>query len=461
MEISIHQITEIELFQLLAKHAPLWQEWLNPEGICIYISPYCEEISGYRAEEFLQDPTLLEQITHSEDRKKLNEFLSASAQLVDINLSLRIFHREEGIRWIHGSSYTIYNLDGLLVGTYRYFQDLSDLKLLEYEKNKIDNLVHALLNTPNDITFIINTEGEIAYLGEMMAKRIGLSSDEIIGKYLWDFFTPQVAEYRKGWIDQVLTSKKPLRTEDNQTLGEGPPAYYDTWMYPILNDKDEITHIVIMSRDISPLKRTQHELHDSKRKLEVILEGVANGIYVMDQSGKLIYANQAASHHLIDSMSEFIAAPKKFYDKYIILDESGNPISWNALPAWAALSGKQTSPVILRYKENQEDADHWLRVKATPVYDDNKNIQFAVIITEDITELKQVHQELEKTQKELEDRIFLRTAELYQAVQDLQVEIETRKKAEQKAKQNAAHAKALSHVAARLNAQLGLDVLVH
>ena len=127
--------TGIELFQQIAQHAPLWQEWLTPSGECIYISPYCEEICGYRAEEFIGDPALLEKITHSEDREKLNKFLSASAQFTDTNLSIRIVHRTGEIHWIYGISYPIYKPDGSIAGTYRCFQDISTLKQLENQNN--------------------------------------------------------------------------------------------------------------------------------------------------------------------------------------------------------------------------------------------------------------------------------------------------------------------------------------
>ena len=172
-----------------------------------------------------------------------------------------------------------------------------------------------------------------------MAKRTGLSPDEIIGKCLWDFFTPQVAEYRKGWFDQVLTSKRPLRAEDNQTLGEGPLAYYDTWMYPILSDEGEITHIVINSRDISALKKTEQELQQSKRQLEVILEGVANGIYVLDQSGNLIYTNRTNTNQLINSFIDLNSTPETVFEKYNIFNVNEKAPCLKKLPGRSALRG--------------------------------------------------------------------------------------------------------------------------
>ena len=104
--------------------------------------------------------------------------------------------------------------------------------------------------------------------------------------------------------------------------------------------------------------------------------------------------------------------------------------------------------------------EHWLIIKATPVFDEQKNVKFAIIITNDITELKQTQLELEKAHRELEDRINVRTAELSQAVQEPAGRDPTRKK-QNRSQQNAADAEALSHIAARLNAQLGLDAVLN
>ncbi len=45
-----------------------WEYWLGADGSYLYVSPSCERITGYRADEFSQDPGLLERIIHPDDR---------------------------------------------------------------------------------------------------------------------------------------------------------------------------------------------------------------------------------------------------------------------------------------------------------------------------------------------------------------------------------------------------------
>ena len=48
-----------ERFRTVADFTYNWEYWLAPDGTFTYISPSVERITGYRADEFLQDPGLV------------------------------------------------------------------------------------------------------------------------------------------------------------------------------------------------------------------------------------------------------------------------------------------------------------------------------------------------------------------------------------------------------------------
>jgi len=57
-----------ERYRTVADFAYDWEYWVDPNGNYIYTSPSSERISGYRPEEFQQDPELLARLIHPEDR---------------------------------------------------------------------------------------------------------------------------------------------------------------------------------------------------------------------------------------------------------------------------------------------------------------------------------------------------------------------------------------------------------
>jgi len=63
-------LTESELrYRTMADFTADWEYWLMPDGKFRYVSPSCEQISGYAAEEFYADPKLLTQIIHPDDQQ--------------------------------------------------------------------------------------------------------------------------------------------------------------------------------------------------------------------------------------------------------------------------------------------------------------------------------------------------------------------------------------------------------
>ena len=48
-----------EKYQIIADYIYNWEYWISNDGILNYISPSCKRITGYSANEFIQDPTLI------------------------------------------------------------------------------------------------------------------------------------------------------------------------------------------------------------------------------------------------------------------------------------------------------------------------------------------------------------------------------------------------------------------
>ena len=62
-------------FRTAADFTHNWEYWIDPAGNYVYISPSCERITGYGAEEFKQDKELILSIIHPADRPRIAEHL--------------------------------------------------------------------------------------------------------------------------------------------------------------------------------------------------------------------------------------------------------------------------------------------------------------------------------------------------------------------------------------------------
>jgi len=121
-------------FRTVADFTYDWEYWVDPAGDYIYISPSCERITGFTAEEFKQDPDLLLTITHPEDRPKVAGHLSNDLHSnKEFKLDFRIIHRSGEVRWISHNCQPVYDTDGKHLGRRESNRDITDRKMAEEE----------------------------------------------------------------------------------------------------------------------------------------------------------------------------------------------------------------------------------------------------------------------------------------------------------------------------------------
>lgn len=120
-------------FRTIADFTYDWQYWLDPDGNYVYVSPSCERITGYRADEFRQDPALLETIIHPDDCALVTEHLrgepleGSEAHFVEFRI---ITHGGEE-RWLEHACQPVYGLDGSYLGRRASNRDITERRRAE------------------------------------------------------------------------------------------------------------------------------------------------------------------------------------------------------------------------------------------------------------------------------------------------------------------------------------------
>jgi PAS domain S-box-containing protein len=155
MEQALHKSDE--KFQTIANFTSDWEYWLAPDGALVYVSPSCEQITGYPARAFMDDPGLMLRIIHSEDKDSLDCYETVRATALDevhIGQDFRIITHTGEIRWIAHRCQAVYSRDGQFLGRRGSNRDITDRKLAEQEVHfKNDQLQKAL--TEKDAFFSI------------------------------------------------------------------------------------------------------------------------------------------------------------------------------------------------------------------------------------------------------------------------------------------------------------------
>lgn len=148
-----------------------WECWRLTDGSFKYVSPSCERISGYTAEQFMSYPQLFRDIIVPEDRDMWDRYVENSVfHMNQDELQFRILRNDGTIRWIEHVCQPVIGETNDLLGYRASNRDITKRKLNENE------LKQALFKIKD---YQEQLEAESVYLREEM--KLFLNHDEIVG----------------------------------------------------------------------------------------------------------------------------------------------------------------------------------------------------------------------------------------------------------------------------------------
>ena len=142
------------------------------------------------------------------------------------------------------------------------------------------------LERATDGIYAINDEWRIEYINDKMAERVGRDSEAIVGANLWEEFPSIVGTKLEDEYRTAMETGEPVSFE--QRLGEPFGYWVEVRVFP---DDDGIT---VFSRETTVERERELELERS----EAILENIHDAVFVLDEEGRIEFAN-AASERLI------------------------------------------------------------------------------------------------------------------------------------------------------------------
>ncbi len=249
-------------FRTVADYNYDWEYWIDPDGRHIYVSPSCERMTGYGFNEFMEDPKLLESITHPADHAIISRHLRSeleSRKVIHDDFRIITWNGDE--RWISHSCQPVYSEDGRYLGRRASNCDITERKRTE---DKLRLFSHAVDSSIDGIA-ICNVDDKVIYVNDAFVKMWGYSREESMGKGVAFFCVgddiPKLKEVLKqttrgGWTGELVGKRKD---------GESFPMAVSSSR--VVDDKGNlIAHMAIL-KDVTERKYAEEE----KKELEAQL----------------------------------------------------------------------------------------------------------------------------------------------------------------------------------------------
>jgi PAS domain S-box-containing protein len=261
-----------ERFQAFADHTYDWEYWTAPDGRYVYMSPSCQRITGYCAEEFVQDPGLLERIIHPQDRDDVKQRSAAMAAKKSVlSMDFRILHRSGGVRWIGHICRPVYASDGRYLGERVSNRDISHRKAAEKALRASARAFRTIFNSGHDAVIIYEPAGTVTRVNDRLLKMFGVSRREAMARFTRSAFLEDgrpSQEMADRWA-RALADDKQIFERQSRRLDSGLFFQVEIVLSKIfLNGR---LGVLCAIRDITDRKEAEAE-RMQREKLEGVLE---------------------------------------------------------------------------------------------------------------------------------------------------------------------------------------------
>ncbi|NQV02140.1 MAG: PAS domain S-box protein, partial [Bacteroidia bacterium] len=260
--------------------------------------------------------------------------------------------------------------------------------LIESEK-KFRNLSEEIAD---GVTVIIN--GEIKWINKAFPEIFGFEYNELLDMKI-DSLIQAVKPPLNTFSSPQNTHSNSLPETRYETIGflkDGSRIAIGVSEKSITFDNQPALQII--AHDITERKLAQEEITRAKMEWEQTFDTVPDMITILDSKNRILRVNKTMAEHLNSSQEELVG--KNFHS---LVHGNENPDELTSPESIAAYIEGQSVEI---YEERPDK--HYL-VSISPLHDDRGNYIGSVRVAHNVTELKQVQNELETTRAFLQSII--------------------------------------------------------
>ena len=271
-------------FGLAFTNAPLGMVLSAPDGRNIQVNPtYCELVG--RSEEELVGALALD-LVHEEDHAALTaEHAKVVLGGVDqVSLELRVVRPDGALLWVRLHISSVRSGDGKLRYTVSHVEDITERHRQQVELQASEERYRTLVENSPALVTRFDRDLRLVYASPQLEQGANVKVGKILGE------TPQVLglEDDLRWeraVRQVFESGYRLDTEWEIPAG-GQTQWYQSRAVPEISEDGVVEHVLVMTTDITALKRTEAEL--AHQALHDPLTGLANRALLLDQLARIL-----------------------------------------------------------------------------------------------------------------------------------------------------------------------------
>ncbi len=277
-------------YRALFSNAPVGITVTDAEGHLIVSNNAIREMLGYSAEE-LASISIRDFYLVSSDRLQLLELTKRLGNVRDFETVFR-HHDGSAVEVLLNTDIIAFNdrPDILLTS----IRDVSQMKRVENDLKKERDFSNAILNIAAIFIVVLDRKGTITRFNDACEKITGYSSDEIIGKSLWNvnFFDPPIPPEK---LETLLSDDFP-GVYDTVLVTKNNARFMISWTFAAIRDsKKHVEFIIATGIDVTERKQAEDKLQAANAQLASwvkVLEERTTEMNLLNEMGEQLQSCQ-------------------------------------------------------------------------------------------------------------------------------------------------------------------------
>jgi diguanylate cyclase (GGDEF)-like protein/PAS domain S-box-containing protein len=281
--------------------------------------------------------------------------------------------------------------------------DAVDLNDLGGSINKLFDALHAreeqiqqreqlfknLANTLPEVVLIHNEK--VVYANREAGELLGVTQEELIGRDVADMVRPAYRRLVNNVIQQQMDGqKKGVRYELQLIDGQERARWAEATAMRIRYRGEPV--VLTVARDISYRKSVEATLGRGRQQAQITLESLGEGVITADTAGHIDYMNAAAEK--LTGTNRADALGHSFGDVVKLVEDEGgrdlgDPVSRCLLKRQRISLGRRALLM-----PSNGDGEISIDATASPIFSPDQELQGAVIIMRDVSELRGLTREM-------------------------------------------------------------------
>ncbi len=249
----------------------------------------------------------------------------------------------------------------------------------------------SIVETAQEGIWLIDSQAVTTYVNPKMAEILGYTTDEMLGLSLFDF----MEESQRSSAQQNFERRSQGIKEQHEFRFKhknGTDVWVSIATNAIMNDQGQFVAALGMVTDITERKRAADTLREQQRFLQLVLDNIPSRVFWKDTNGKFLGCNRLFAQDVgLQSPNEMIG-------------KDDFTLKWTGCADQYREDDRQvmeSGVARLNYEEPQitrENQQSWLQTSKMPLHDTNGKLIGVLGTYQDITERKQMEQDLLLTQ---------------------------------------------------------------